>query len=501
MGLLKTSLGTAAEHLGVLFSTRFARTVLLLLLATGLSTCSRNPATGERQLSLYSTQQEIQMGRQSDESIVRAMGIYEDEDLQSYVSEMGQEMAALSERPDLPWTFRVVDEPAINAFALPGGFIYVTRGILAHFNSEAQLAAVVGHEIGHVTARHSVNQISRQQLAGLGLGIGSILSPEIAQFQNLIGAGLQLAFLSFSREDERESDMLGFRYMVQAGYDPREMPDVFNMLSRASEGGSRVPEWLSTHPNPENREQDIEQRIAAYEGDLSDLVVDRAEYLRLLDGIPFGDDPRNGYFIDRTFLHPDLRFRFDFPSGWQVVNQAQQVAGQPEGGNAMISLRFAEGTSAQAALESFVQESGVQVVDRQSDEINGLIAQWARFRAETQQGALAGTVAFVEYGGQVYQLMGLSTADRIGQYRGVIESTLSSFDSLREPSLLDVEPRRIQLVELPRDMSLAEFDREYPSSIPLQRIAVMNQVREGDTLQAGELYKRVVGEGPPQAIP
>ncbi|MFP3948429.1 MAG: M48 family metalloprotease [Gemmatimonadota bacterium] len=501
MGQLKNSLRRAASFSGDLSSARFVRTALVLVLAVGVSTCSRNPATGERQLSLYSTQQEIQMGRQSDESIVQSMGIYEDEDLQSYVSEMGQEMAALSERPDLPWTFRVVDEPAINAFALPGGFIYVTRGILAHFNSEAQLAAVVGHEIGHVTARHSVNQISRQQLAGLGLGIGSVLSPELAQFQDVIGAGLQLAFLSFGREDERESDMLGFRYMVEAGYDPREMPGVFNMLARASEGGSRVPEWLSTHPNPENREQDIEQRIAAYEGDLSDLVVDRSEYLRLLDGIPFGQNPRNGYFIDRTFLHPDLRFRFDFPAGWQVVNQAEQVAGQPESGDAMISLRFAEGSSAEAALESFVQESGVQVVDRQSEEINGLIAEWARFRADTEQGTLEGTMAFVEYGGQVYQLMGLSTAESIGQYRGAVEATLSSFDSLREPSLLDVEPRRMQIVELPRDMTLAEFDREYPSSIPLERIAVMNQVREGDVLQAGMLYKRVVGDGPPETLP
>lgn len=481
----------------------FLRTALVVLLVSfgGALSCARNPATGERQLSFYSTQQEIEMGRQADESVVQSMGIYDDPDLQAYVSELGGEMARRSERPDLPWTFRVVDEPAINAFALPGGFIYVTRGILAHFGSEAQLAAVLGHEIGHVTARHSINQLSRQQLAGLGLGIGSILSPEVAQFQGVLGAGMQLAFLSFGRDDERESDMLGFRYMTNAGYDPREMPGVFNMLSRASGGESRVPEWLSTHPNPENREETIEQRIAEYEGDLSGLTVDRAEYLRLLDGIPFGDDPRNGYFIDRVFLHPDLRFRFDFPSGWQVVNQAQQVAGQSEEGDAVISLRLAEESSSDAALRAFFEPATIQQVDRQSEEINGLPAQWARFTAETEQGVLAGTTAFVEYGDQVYHLLGFTTAERIGQYRGVIEGTLSSFDTLREPSLLNVEPRRVSIVELPESMTLGEFERRYPSTIPLDRLAVMNQVQEGQTLEAGRLMKRVVGEGPPDALP
>lgn len=295
--------------------------------------------------------------------------------------------------------------------------------------------------------------------------------------------------------------MLGFRYMTDAGYDPREMPGVYNMLSRASEGSARVPEWLSTHPNPENREEDIRERIADYQGDLSGMVVDRAEYLRLLDGMPFGDDPRNGYFIDRVFLHPDLRFRIDFPSGWQVVNQARQVAGQSQEGDAVISLRLAEEASANAALQAFLEPASIQAVDRQSEAINGLPAEWARFTAETEQGVLAGSTAFVEYGDQVYHLLGFSTADRIGQHRGVIEGTLSSFDTLREPSLLDVEPRRVSIVELPESMTLEAFDGRYPSTVPLERLAVMNQVEPGQALEAGRLMKRVVGEGPPDALP
>ena len=227
--------------------------------------CSVNPATGERQLVLIGEGSEIRMGRDADGEITASLGIYDDPDLQAYITQLGNKLAATSERPNLPWSFKVVDDPIVNAFALPGGFIYITRGIMAHFNSEAQLAWVVGHEIGHVTGRHSVEQLSRAQLAQVGLVAGVLIVPE--QFQGALGAasvGLQLMFLKFGRDDERQADDLGLRYIDRAGYDPREMPGVFAMLGRVSTaaGGGRVPEWLSTHPNPENRAQRIAQAIA-----------------------------------------------------------------------------------------------------------------------------------------------------------------------------------------------------------------------------------------------
>src|SRR5438034_1970924 len=155
-------------------------------LAAGLvSGCATNPATGARQLMLISESQEIAMGRDYDKQVVASIGLYPDSGLQRYLQQFGPRRAATSERPNLPWTFRVVDDPVVNAFALPGGFIYVTRGIFAHLNSEAELAAVVGHEIGHVTARHSVSQLSKQQLAQLGLAVGTIASPEFEQFAGL----------------------------------------------------------------------------------------------------------------------------------------------------------------------------------------------------------------------------------------------------------------------------------------------------------------------------
>src|SRR6266540_5741347 len=163
----------------------------LLAASTGLA-CARNPATGARQLSLISESREIQMGREYDQEVRSSLGLYPDSALQRYVQELGARLAARSERPNLPWTFHVVDDPVVNAFALPGGFIFVTRGILGHLRSEAQLAAVVGHEIGHVTARHTVSQITKSQLATLGLVAGMIVRPELARFGDLAQAGMQL---------------------------------------------------------------------------------------------------------------------------------------------------------------------------------------------------------------------------------------------------------------------------------------------------------------------
>jgi len=196
-----------------------AKLYLTLLLAALLTAagCAINPATGKRQLSLIGESQEVAMGLEADGAIVAQMGLYGGDDLQDYVQGIGSKMAAVSERPQLDWTFRVVNDGAVNAFALPGGYIYITRGIMTHLNSEAELATVVGHEIGHVTARHSVNQMSKAQLTQMGLGVGMALSPELAQFGQYAETGLGLMFLKFGRDDERQSDDLGLRYMVKAG--------------------------------------------------------------------------------------------------------------------------------------------------------------------------------------------------------------------------------------------------------------------------------------------
>jgi len=467
-------------------------TVATALLVAG---CSVNPATGERQLILIGEGSEIRMGREADGEITASLGTYDDPDLQAYITDLGNRLAAMSERPNLPWSFKVVDDPTVNAFALPGGFIYITRGIMAHFNSEAQLASVVGHEIGHVTGRHSVEQLSRAQLAQVGLVAGVLFVPE--QFQGALGVagvGLQLMFLKFGRDDERQADDLGLRYMDRAGYDPREMPGVFTMLGRVSAGagGGRVPEWLSTHPNPENREQRIEQAIAAMGTEFTGREVGRASYLDRLDGMVFGPDPRDGFFEGALFLHPRMRFRVTFPDGWQTQNQRQAVVAVNEDQNAIVQLSLTSQATPDAAAQAFLAQEGITGSAPRRTTINRLNAVTADFQATTEQATLEGSAAFVAYDGNVYQMLGYGTTSAWRSNRDVVQRSFGSFGELRDRAALDVQPLRLDIVTVPRAMTLQQFAEQYPSEVPVEQLALINQLEVGTTVPAGTRLKRVV---------
>jgi predicted Zn-dependent protease len=208
---------------------RVAAVVVAIL---GLAGCATNPATSESQLSLISPQQEIPMGRQGAQQARETLGLVDDNALPQYVDRIGHRLAAETERPDLPWSFGVVDDPPPNAFALPGGFIFVTRGMMNPLTSETELASVLGHEIAHVTARHTVNQPSKQQLAQLGLGLGDIFMPEVEALSPVIGTGLNLLCLKYSRDDEREAGKLAFSICAPRRYDLSEFADVFGVLQR-----------------------------------------------------------------------------------------------------------------------------------------------------------------------------------------------------------------------------------------------------------------------------
>jgi predicted Zn-dependent protease len=272
---------------------RTLRDPLTLLLASALllGGCTLNPATGSHQLNFFGEESEIEMGREADAEIVASVGLYDDPLLQDYVQDLGMEIAASSERPGLPWSFKLLDDPSVNAFALPGGYVYVTRGLMTHLDSEAELATTIGHEIGHVTARHGVNQMSKQILASAGLGVASILDEDIADWAFAGHVGLGLLFLRHGRDDERQADDLGLRYAMRAGYDPRQMSELFGVLEAVSkvEGVGRLPSWLATHPDPGARRKRVEEQVAKLEGDFSNARIERDSYLERLDGMVFGD--------------------------------------------------------------------------------------------------------------------------------------------------------------------------------------------------------------------
>ncbi len=474
---------------------QFSRLLCLALVATFVVTgCVRNPVTGRLQLALITEAQEIQMGQEGAGQVERMLGLVPDPALQSYVQTLGQAMAEASERPALPWRFGVVDDPTPNAFALPGGFIYFTRGMLGLMNSEAELATVLGHEIAHVTARHQVTQISRAQVLQAGMGLGGLLFPELEQLGGVVGVGMSLLFLRYSRDMERQADDLGFGYALDQGYDVREMARVFAALGRlGGERQSAVPSWLQTHPLPAERIAAIDERVAAMEPLPPGLRVGRDAYLDRIDGLVYGVNPRNGIFRDGLYMHPDLAFQFALPDSWPRQNLAQVVMAVSPREDAALQLTLRGEPSPDAAAEAFLRQQGVQTLETRRRTINGLPAVVASFRAETPQTVLQGLTGFIAYENRIYQILGYSLVGAYREYEATFQQSIGSFTRLADPAVLALQPNRIRLVRIGERMTLAEFDRRYPSAIPVAELAVINGVPGPETvLPAGTRVKRIV---------
>ncbi len=474
---------------------RLRRLLPLALCAVVVGTCARNPVTGRTQLALISEAQEIQIGQQGAQDVAQSIGLVDNQELQEYVQRVGAALAADSERPNLPWTFRVVDDPTPNAFAFPGGYIFITRGLMSLMDNEAEMASVLGHEIGHVTARHSVTALSRAQLAQLGLGLGMVFVPELQQFGELAGTGLQLLFLKYGRDAEHQADELGFRYALEEGYDVRQMADVFASLQRAGErsGQSPLPSWLSSHPYPAERIQRVEQRVAALETPPDTTGIRRAEYLAQISGMTYGENPRNGLFRGSTFLHPDLQFQMIFPEGWRVQNLPQAVIGASPRQDAVMQLTLAGQADPVTAARQFFGQQGIQAGPASQQNINGLPGVVGAFQAQTQQGVLRGLVVFVSHGGRTYQLIGYTPAQAYANYDRLLQQSLGSFQPLTDPQVLGLQPNRIEIVRIEQPLTLAEFNQRHPSVVPIEDLALINQVPDASAqFPAGAQVKRVV---------
>lgn len=476
-------------------SIRLSRHVAAAIVALFSAACSMNPATGQRELMMVSEAQEIEMGRAYDPQIVASMGLHPDSAMQRYINDLGQRLAAQSERPNLPWTFRVVDDPIVNAFAVPGGFVYMTRGILAHFNSEAQLVAVLGHEIGHVTARHSAAQMSREQLAQIGLVVGSLASDRFAQMADLAGTGLGVLFLKYGREDENEADGLGLRYMRRTRHDVREMPGVYAMLGSlgGGSGAQEIPNWLSSHPTPADREQRIQRAIAAIPADSIGTIVERDSYLRRLENSMYGENPRAGFFVGQRFNHPDMRFTMMFPEGWATRNEAQAVRAMSGTRDAAIQLTLSESRSADEAVRAFSAQEGLQAGTVQRPSVSGFTSTAVPFAAVTETDTLRGTVVFVEHVGLVFQLIAYGPAAKWSTQQAAAERALKSFAVLTDRAALDIQPQRLQVIRVDRAESLSQMRGRRASPLTAEQLAVLNQVRVGDVLPVGRLVKWVTG--------
>lgn len=466
--------------------------------------CAVNPVTGKTQIMLMSEAQEIQLGTSYHPQVMATFGEYADNDLQNFVQTKGTEMGKISHRPNLEYHVKVVDSQVVNAFAVPGGYIYLTRGILAQLNNEAELMGVLAHEMGHIAARHTVSQQSKQQLAQLLLIGGMIASEKFAQYAQYAFQGMQLLFLSFSRDNEREADALGVEYSSKMGYDAHKMADFFNVLKKmnlsASEGG--VPTFLSTHPDPGDRYNDVNRQATEWQNTLklADYKVNQDQYLQLVNGIVYGEDPRQGYVDGNIFYHPELRFKFAFPAGWTLENSPIQVTIVPSDQKAVILFTLAPQRTLEAAADSTIKKYGLSLEGSKKITINGLPAILTQSKQVLQDQSTGATQTnkiisyFIQYNNLIYVFHGVTTDADFNTYASIFNSSFATFSALTDPSRINVKPKRVQVVRVQRAGPLSSVFSYYriPQS-QYNELALLNDMELTDQIPVGKMIK-IIGE-------
>jgi predicted Zn-dependent protease len=471
----------------------FALAAFALAAALAVS-CATNPVTGRRELSLVSADQEQAIGREGFPAVVAEYGRYDDARVQAYVDSVGQALARVSHRPDLAWTFTVLDDPTVNAFAMPGGYIYITRGILAHLNSEAQLAGVLGHEIGHVTARHGARQMTQQQVLGLGLVVGSALSSTVRRYGTEAQQALGLLMLKYSRDDETQADELGVAYATRAGWDAREIPNTYAMLKRVAErAGQRLPAFMSTHPDPGDREQRTTALAAQAVAGRTGLIVRARDFVRRTDGLPYGDDPRQGYVEGTRYTQPRMRLEITFPAGWTVNDQRTAVTAVAPSKAAQMQMSVADaGTRGPGEFVAALMQAGRVTQASGRDESLGGWPAWVGTVAvpDGQGGSRSMRVAFVRQASdRMLEILGAAAAtadlDAIG-------GALRTLRPVTDPARLAVEPDRVRVVQLGASGPLAQvLPRLGAQAIDAAETSVINGLMPDETVRAGESIKVV----------
>jgi predicted Zn-dependent protease len=434
-----------------------------------LGACAQNPVTGESDFVLMSESQELAIGRQTHDQVLKEYGRYDDPGLQSYVQQVGQRLAERSHRADLVYRFTVIDSEEVNAFALPGGYIYITRGMLALLDSEAELAAVLGHEIGHVTARHSVRQYTAQQAAGIGYTVGAIFLPELrtAGAQNVYSLFGGALIRGYGREHELEADGLGAEYLARSGYDPNAMIQVIRVLKdqesfeveRARREGREPNVYhglFSTHPDNDTRLQ----QVVGKAGDLSvagePTRVNRELYLNSIAGLAYGPGVKEGVSRGRDFYHADLGMTLRFPNGWRVENRPDRLIAVPPANDALLQV-FLEDLNKRIPPERFFRERlGLQPIQGQALSAGELPAYTALASVNTRFGRRLARVTVVYFRDKAYIFVGARKDENDNRaYRTEFLNTALSLRGLRPEERELAKARRLGLLRAGADTRYA----------------------------------------------
>lgn len=476
-----------------------------LAAAVSLAACAVNPVTGTPNFVMMSEEQEIQLGRANDPKIRAQFGVYDDAELQAYVQRVGERVAANSHRPDLVYRFAVLDTPDVNAFALPGGYIYLTRGILAYLNSEAELAAVLGHEVGHVTARHSVRQYSAATAGQLAAAI--LLRSAAAQdLFNVIGSAL---LSGYGRDHELEADRLGAQYLARNGYDPEAMLGVIGVLKNQEEfekvrarAEGREPRIyhgvFATHPSADQRLQEVVGE--AKQGTNATTRLGRDEYLQAIDGMRYGDSPKAGVRHKSAFYHRDMNFVLQFPDGWRLENAPDAVTALSPGGDAIVQLR-SEDLSKRITPEEFLKtrlkvsdlRSGGAISGTQLSSYSGLTRVAAPPAWRGAGSRVPGRVSVVYLDNRAFVVLAAARSDAaFAEYDERFLATARSLHALKPEEKQIAEGLRLKVVRAGRTDTFAKLAAQSPvSNYSEQVLRLINDKFPAGEPAPGEAVKTI----------
>lgn len=468
--------------------------------ALAVSNCAVNPVTGNPNFVTMSESQEINVGRTEDQKVRDQYGIYEDAALQSYVNEIGQRLAKASHRAGLSYQFLVVDSPEINAFALPGGYIYITRGILGYLNSEAELAAVLGHEIGHVTARHSVQQMSAATAANVGASILQILVPQIRNsagdlLVNTVGGAL---LSGYGREHELEADRLGAEYLARTGYDPQAMIKVVGALknqelfdAEVAQAEGREPRayhgLFASHPDNDTRLQEVVREAARFKS--TENRINREEFLRHIDHLIHADSPAQGIVRNNTFYHGEFGLALPFPAGWKIQNSTKNVAAQSPDRTALLDLRSAgraEGTPANVLRRVLKLGSGSEVTPMTIGDLPAAVAATTISGKPTRV-----TVVFLGKSAFAVGQQANST-ETFSRHSAAMDAAVRSFHPMTAQERALAQPLRLRVITARASLTFAELARSSPlGRFAEKHLRVLNALYPDGEPAAGQSLKIV----------
>jgi predicted Zn-dependent protease len=472
------------------------------LLVALLHGCAVNPVTGKQDFVLMSEQEEIALGRKFSTEVLKQYRAYDNPALQSYVQSIGERLGANSHRSDLIYRFTVLDSDEVNAFAVPGGYIYITRGLMAYLNSEAELAAVLGHEIGHVTARHSV----RQQSAATATGVlGAVLAAGVGiqGVDQVFGALGQAMVSGYGRDHELESDRLGAEYLARSGYPPQAMIDVVGVLKnqemfevqQAREEGRNPRVYhgvFASHPSNDQRLQEVvhaANRIGTNGG-----RVNRDDYLQRIDGLVYGDSEEDGIRRGNRFYHAGMNFALTFPVGWKVENSPEKLIAYPPDKSAVLQL------SSQDLNQRIPPGEFMRVTMKLTDLRNGedirygnIIGHTALTPANTPFGKRLLRVTVLYYNNRAYIFLGAAKDERnpYGYDRAFLD-TAASLHPLTAAEREQAKAKHIEIIRAQPGDRFEVLARNSPiTSHPVEQLRLLNGLYPNGQPAPGQYLKIV----------